>query len=120
MAAVTHDISDVDKSALLVNKFKTNHPTAGQNLTDGIIVSGSVGVMGYLNVMFSSSIAGVLTVTKTVGATTDVQKLNLANALGVNAKLAETIEVVSGETVNFTFSTDGGTYTLRVGSVIQR
>ena len=48
------------------------------------------------------------------------EKLNAGVAIGAGVAFAETIECIGGETINFTFSADGGTYKLRVGSVIQR
>ena len=116
MTAVSYTLgNEPDKSALLVSK-ETDHPTAGQVLSDGIAVTASPGIMGYLNVMFSSTVSGVLTVTR--GSRTE--KLNGGTAIGAGVAFAETIECIGGETINFTFSADGGTYKLRVGSVIQR
>ena len=116
MTAVSYVMgNEPDKSALLVSK-ETDHPTAGQALSDGITVTASPGIMGYLNVMFSSTVSGVLTVTR--GSRTE--KLNGGTAIGAGVAFAETIECIGGETINFTFGDDGGTYKLRVGSVIQR
>jgi hypothetical protein len=116
MTAVSYVMgNEPDKSALLVSK-ETDHPTAGQVLSDGIAVTASPGIMGYLNVMFSSTVSGVLTCTR--GSRTE--KLNGGTAIGAGVAFAETIECIGGETINFTFSADGGTYKLRVGSVIQR
>ena len=116
MTAVSYVMgNEPDKSALLVSK-ETDHPTAGQALSDGITVTASPGIMGYLNVMFSSTVSGVLTCTR--GSRTE--KLNGGTAIGAGVAFAETIECIGGETINFTFSADGGTYKLRVGSVIQR
>ena len=116
MTAVSYIMgNEPDKSALLVSK-ETDHPTAGQALSDGITVTASPGIMGYLNVMFSSTVSGVLTVTR--GSRTE--KLNGGTAIGAGVAFAETIECIGGETINFTFGNDGGTYKLRVGTVIQR
>ncbi len=116
MTAVSYVMgNEPDKSALLVSK-ETDHPTAGQVLSDGIAVTASPGIIGYLNVMFSSTVAGILTVTR--GSRTE--KLNGGTAIGAGVAFAETIECIGGETINFTFSADGGTYKLRVGTVIQR
>jgi len=116
MTAVSYVMgNEPDKSALLVSK-ETDHPTAGQALSDGITVTASPGIMGYLNVMFSSTVSGVLTCTR--GSRTE--KLNGGTAIGAGVAFAETIECIGGETINFTFSAAGGTYKLRVGSVIQR
>ena len=116
MTAVSYIMgNEPDKSALLVSK-ETDHPTAGQVLSDGIAVTASPGIMGYFNVMFSSTVSGVLTVTR--GSRTE--KLNGGTAIGAGVAFAETIECIGGETINFTFSADGGTYKLRVGTVIQR
>ena len=116
MTAVSYIMgNEPDKSALLVS-VATNHPTAGQALCDGIAVTASPGIMGYLNVMFSSTVAGTLTCTR--GSRTE--KLNAGVAIDAGVAFAQTIECVGGETINFTFSADGGTYKLRVGSVIQR
>ena len=116
MTAVSYVMgNEPDKSALLVSK-ETDHPTAGQVLSDGIAVTASPGIIGYLNVMFSSTVAGTLTCTR--GSRTE--KLNGGTAIGAGVAFAETIECIGGETINFTFSADGGTYKLRVGSVIQR
>ena len=116
MTAVSYVMgNEPDKSALLVSK-ETDHPTAGQALSDGITVTASPGIMGYLNVMFSSTVSGVLTCTR--GSRTE--KLNGGTAIGAGVAFAETIECIGGETINFTFGDDGGTYKLRVGSVIQR
>ena len=116
MTAVSYVMgNEPDKSALLVSK-ETDHPTAGQALSDGITVTASPGIMGYLNVMFSSTVSGVLTCTR--GSRTE--KLNGGTAIGAGVAFAETIECIGGETINFTFSADGGTYKLQVGTVIQR
>lgn len=116
MTAVSYVMgNEPDKSALLVSK-ETDHPTAGQALSDGITVTASPGIMGYLNVMFSSTVSGVLTCTR--GSRTE--KLNGGTAIGAGVAFAETIECIGGETINFTFSADRGTYKLRVGTVIQR
>ena len=116
MTAVSYVMgNEPDKSALLVSK-ETDHPTAGQALSDGITVTASPGIMGYLNVMFSSTVSGVLTCTR--GSRTE--KLNGGTAIGAGVAFAETIECIGGETINFTFGDDGGTYKLRVGTVIQR
>ena len=116
MTAVSYILgNEPDRTALLVSE-ETDHPTAGQALSDGITVTASPGIMGYLNVMFSSTVSGVLTCTR--GSRTE--KLNGGTAIGAGVAFAETIECIGGETINFTFSDDGGTYKLRVGSVIQR
>ena len=116
MTAISYTLgNEPDRSALLVSE-ETDHPTAGDPLSDGITVAASPGIMGYLNVMFSSTVSGVLTVTR--GSRTE--KLNDGSAIGAGVAFAETIECIGGETINFTFSADGGTYKLRVGSVIQR
>ena len=116
MTAVSYIMgNEPDKSALLVSK-ETDHPTAGQALSDGITVTASPGIIGYLNVMFSSTVSGVLTVTRG----TRTEKLNGGTAIGAGVAFAETIECIGGETINFTFSADGGSYKLRVGTVIQR
>jgi len=116
MTAVSYTLgNEPDRSALLVSE-ETDHPTAGQVLSDGIAVTASPGIMGYLNVMFSSTVAGTLTCTRG----TRTEKLNGGTAIGAGVAFAETIECIGGETINFTFSADGGTYKLRVGSVIQR
>ena len=116
MTAVSYVMgNEPDKSALLVSK-ETDHPTAGQALSDGITVTASPGIIGYLNVMFSSTVAGTLTCTR--GSRTE--KLNAGVAIGAGVAFAETIECIGGETINFTFSDDGGTYKIRVGTVIQR
>ena len=116
MTAISYTLgNEPDRSALLVSE-ETDHPTAGDPLSDGIAVTASPGIMGYLNVMFSSTVSGVLTVPR--GSRTE--KLNSGTAIGAGVAFAETIECIGGETINFTFSADGGTYKLRVGSVIQR
>jgi len=116
MTAISYTLgNEPDRSALLVSE-ETDHPTAGDPLSDGITVIASPGIMGYLNVMFSSTVSGVLTVTR--GSRTE--KLNGGSAIGAGVASAETIECIGRETINFTFSADGGTYKLRVGSVIQR
>ena len=116
MTAVSYTLGNApDRSALLVSE-ETDHPTAGQVLSDGIAVTASPGIIGYLNVMFSSTVAGTLTCTR--GSRTE--KLNAGVAIGAGVAFAETIECIGGETINFTFSDDGGTYKLRVGTVIQR
>ena len=116
MTAVSYILgNEPDRSALLVSE-ETDHPTAGQALSDGIAVTASPGIIGYLNVMFSSTVAGTLTATR--GSRTE--KLNGGTAIGAGVAFAETIECIGGETINFTFSADGGTYKLRVGTVIQR
>lgn len=116
MTAVSYTLgNEPDKSGLLVSK-ETDHPTAGQVLSDGIAVTASPGIIGYLNVMFSSTVAGTLTATR--GSRTE--KLNAGVAIGAGVAFAQTIECIGGETINFTFSADGGTYKLRVGTVIQR
>ena len=116
MTAVSYVMgNEPDKSALLVSK-ETDHPTEGQALCDGIAVTASPGIMGYLNVMFSSTVSGVLTCTR--GSRTE--KLNAGVAIDAGVAFAQTIECVGGETINFTFSAYGGTYKLRVGTVIQR
>ena len=116
MTAVSYILgNEPDRSALLVSE-ETDHPTAGQALSDGIAVTASPGIIGYLNVMFSSTVAGTLTCTRG----TRTEKLNAGVAIGAGVAFAQTIECIGGETINFTFSAEGGTYKLRVGTVIQR
>lgn len=120
MTAVTHEVGrEPDKSALLISVIDS-HPTAGEALCDGIVVTAHPDVMGYLNVFFSSTVAGVLTITRTIGAVTTTGKLNNGTSIGAGVEIAQTVEIINGETINFTFGDDGGTYKLRVGSVIQR
>ncbi len=122
MTTIPHDINEVpDASRLLVNKFGATLPSSGVALADAIVVTGSEHTAGYLNVFFTSDVAAALSVKRTVGAvTTPAEKLNMGSAIGAGTSFAETIVVAASETIELVFGGTGGTYSLKVATVIQR
>lgn len=121
MTAVTHNIGKGPDDSGLVISVYDDLPAAGAALCDGIAVSGSPGIVGYMNVFFSSSKGGTLTVTRVDGDSNSwSEKLNGGSAVIATAAFAETVEVLGGETLNFAYTGETGSYKLRVAAVIQR
>jgi hypothetical protein len=119
MTAISYKINEYEQPYLLVNKFNTALPTAGQPLAgDGIYIDGSHRAC-YINLAFSSDVSAVLSVTRTVGATTKTQSLNGGTAITAEALYQVTILVTPGETLNVVYAGTTGTYELFIGEVIQ-
>jgi hypothetical protein len=83
-------------------------PTADSNLLSSTITS-SYGTSSDLDIYVCMSIAGVLSVKRTVASTTVTEKLNSANALVANALYAFTVSMRPSDSINLQYSTTGGT-----------
>ena len=118
MTAQDFNVNQPEMAQLLVDVFKTALPTAGQPLTDGVQITGT-GRAQYLNISFSSSVSEALTLTTTVGATTDTELLNGGANIPAGTRYQVTVFVAPGETINLTYGGTTGTYTCKIGSVVQ-
>ncbi len=118
MTAVDYNVNNPEAARLLINEFNEDLPPAGQPLTDGVAVGGS-GRMAYINISFSSAVSGVLSVTRTVGATTVTEKLNGGRSVDAGSLYVATIPSPAGQTINLVYSVTNGKYTVAVGAVVQ-
>jgi hypothetical protein len=119
MTAINYEINEPEQPLLLVNVFNTALPTAGVALAgDGVYINGSHRAV-YINVAFSSDVSAILTLTRTVGATTKNHNLNGGTAIPAGSLYQATVLVAPGQTLNLTYAGTTGTYELLIGEVIQ-
>ena len=119
MTAVTFNVNEPEAASLLVSKFKTALPTAGQPLCDGIVIAGS-GKSVYLTIRFKPAVSEKLYLTSTVGGVADDSgTFNAGTALVAGQLYQATLMVVPGETINLTYGANGGNYSLYIAANIQ-
>ncbi|MDD2753896.1 MAG: hypothetical protein PHS80_00075 [Methanothrix sp.] len=118
MTAIEFKVNDPEAPKLLINLFNTALPESGADLCVGVSVTGS-GQAEYLNISFSSPASAVLSVKRTVGATTVSQKLNGGAAIVAGQLYQATILVAPGETINFGYAATTNVYNLIIAEVIQ-
>ena len=118
MTAIQYNVNAPEAAKLLAEKFKVALPAIGQPLTDGIEITGS-GRAQYLNIAFSSSVSNALTLTTTTTAGTDTELLNGGANIPAGTRYQATVLVAPGETINLTYGGTSGTYTCKIGAVVQ-
>ena len=110
-----------DKPFNRINLFNNALPAANSNLLSGTTTPATASFQpqnadpSLLRIYVCMSIAGILSVTRTVGATTVNETLNSGNALIAGAAYMFSIAAKAGEAINLQYSTTSGTiYKLQI------
>lgn len=96
----------MDKPINKSNTFNTALPAIGADLLAADI--SATRDPGVFRIYACISVAGVLSIARTVGATTVTEALNSGAALVAGAGYMFTVPVKAGEAYNFTYSATGG------------
>lgn len=115
-----YEAKDPNACRKLVEQLNEPLPDADANwLDEDLAIEGSPDIVWYLNVHVCVSVAGKLSVVRTNGTETWKEIQNAGENLAAGAGYLFSIEVSSGDLINLSYSTTGGTICkLRISEVI--